>query len=158
MQPEQQWPSVDLAYELVIPSYSWLQQRLDAVDSRIQTLQAFTATVTLGAPVLAAAIAKDINLRSPLFLVAVAIFVGIVIAGAIARVWGNIRLISPKKIYAGWLHHSEWEFKRRAIYFAGEDYAANRSLINAKGNVALGMSAGFLIETGLLLAWVLKEI
>ena len=61
-------PAVLLAYEFVIPSYQWVIQRLDAVDLRIQTLQAFSATVTLAAPILAATVVKNIDLQSPWFI------------------------------------------------------------------------------------------
>ena len=43
---EATWPSVNLAYEFVKPSYDWAIHRLNAVDSRIQTFLAFSSTLT----------------------------------------------------------------------------------------------------------------
>lgn len=112
----ERWPSVDLAYGFVLPSYQWAQQRLDAVDSRIQTLQAFAASITVAAPVFAAAIVTDIQFGSIWFVLALCAFGITVVAGAIARAWGTVQIISPQRLYQAWLHLSEWEFKKNAVY------------------------------------------
>lgn len=155
---ETTWPAVHLAYDFVLPSYQWAQQRLDATDLRIQTLQAFAATVTLAAPILAATVVKDIDLQSAWFIAALALFVVTVVLGAVVRAYGRLELMSPKRLYDRWLGDSEWEFKKDAIYFAGKHFEANRSLINKKGLLADGMTVLFVVETALLLTWVLAEV
>lgn len=155
---EATWPGVDIAYDFVSSSYAWILQRLDAIDSRIQTLQAFAASVTLAAPILAASVIKDVDFRSPWFILALFVFITVVVVGAAARVWGSVKLISPQVLYDQWLHYSEWEFKKNAVYWAGQHFDANRSLVNNKGWAALGMTALLLIEVGLLLAWVVTQV
>ncbi len=44
----QEYPSVDLAYPFAISAYDLAQKRLDAMESRLQTLIGFAATATLG--------------------------------------------------------------------------------------------------------------
>lgn len=152
----QMYPGVDLAYDLAIQSYALVQHRLDAVDSRIQTLQAFSATATFAAPVLAQALYPKIEFASQWFIAALAVFAAIVIVGAVARGWGSFQLIAPNRLYDGWLHSSPWEFKKDIVYFAGEHFKKNKALVNAKGWVAHVMTAGFLAEAVLLAAWVLS--
>lgn len=152
------WPGVHLAYDFVSLSYPWILQRLDAVDSRIQTLQAFAASVTLAAPLLAASVVEDVDFRSPCFGLALAAFVAVVVLGAVARVWGNVKLISPQVLYDDWLHYSEWEFKKNAIYFAGQHFETNRSLVNNKSWAGLAMTALLLLEVGLLVAWMVPQV
>ena len=152
------WPSVDLAYGFVLPAYQWAQQRLDAVDSRIQTLQAFAASITIAAPVFAAAIVTDIQFDSIWFVLALGAFGITVVTGAIARAWGTVQIISPQRLYQAWLHLSEWEFKKNAIYWAGEHFETNRTLVNGKGWVPMGMTAAFLAEAVFLLIWIGREI
>ena len=47
-----EFPSLDLAYEFIIPSYDWALRRLDAVERRIESLivivTATTGTAILG--------------------------------------------------------------------------------------------------------------
>jgi hypothetical protein len=156
--PEVTWPGVPLAYDFVSLSYSWILQRLDAVDSRMQTLQAFAATITLGAPILAASVVKDVDFRSPWFALALVAFVAVVVTGAVARAWGSVTLITPKVLYDQWLGYSEWEFKKNAIYFAGQHFEANRSLVDRKGWAGLAMTALLLLEVASLLAWMVPQV
>lgn len=156
--PEATWPGVDVAYDLTKLSYSWILQRLDAVDSRIQTLQAFAATITLAALVIAASVIDDVDFESVWFVLAVVAFVAVVAIGSIAGASGRILLISPQILYDKWLHYSEWEFKKNAVYFAGQHFKENSSLVNGKGRAVGFMTALFLAETAFLLIWVARQI
>lgn len=154
---ETKWPGVEQAYNFVIPSYEWMQQRLDAVHGHIQAIQAFAATVIVAAPVLAAAVVKDIDLGSTWFLSAMAVFVSLVVSGTVARAFGAIQLLSPKKLHDRWLHYHPWEFKKNAVYFAGEHWNSNKTLIDRKGWCANLMTLAFIAQVGLLVAWVWTE-
>jgi hypothetical protein len=59
---EEKYPSVDLAYTLALASYDLIQKRLDIIDTRLQTLIALIATVSL--PIPAIAVAKNLTLNS----------------------------------------------------------------------------------------------
>lgn len=156
--PEATWPGVDVAYDLTKLSYSWILQRLDAVDSRIQTLEAFAATITLGSLVIAASIVDDIDFESVWFVLAVVAFVAVVAIGSIAGASGNITLIHPQILYDEWLRDSEWEFKKNVVYFGGKHFEKNSSLVNSKGRAVGFMTALFLAETAFLLIWLARQI
>lgn len=151
-------PAVHVAYDFVGPSYASIMQRLDAVNSHLETLQTFAASITLAAPILAASVVKDVDFRSPWFLSAFSIFMVVIVIGAVARVRGSLQLITPQSLYDDWLHYSEWEFKKNAIYWAGQHFKANRSLVNNRAHAAFGMTVLLLLEMGLLLAWVVTQV
>ena len=152
------WPGVHRAYDFVGPSYAWILQRLDATDSRIQTLQSSAATITLAAPILAASLVKDVDFRSPLFLSALSIFIVVIATGFVVRALGTVQLITPQLLYDKWLDYTEWEFKKNAVYWAAQHFKANRALVNNKGWAAFGMTVLLLLEMGLLLAWVVTQV
>ncbi len=154
--PVQTWPSVGLAYEFVIPSYQWMLMRLEAQDSRIHTLQAFAATVTLAVSTVAPSIRKSILFSSPWVLGSVFLFLLIVAIGIFARTWGALILANPRIAYDKCLHYSEWEFKKNALYWAGQHFDANLSLINKKARLVLTMTWIFAMETITILIWLIS--
>jgi len=155
---EATWPGVHLAYDFVGPSYASILQRLDAVNSHLETLQTFAASITLAATILAASVVKDVDFRSPWFLSALSIFAVVIVIGAVARALGTVQLITPQLLYDQWLDYTEWEFKKNAVYWAAQHFKANRALVNNKGWAAFGMTVLLLLEMGLLLAWVVTQV
>ncbi|MEX2159181.1 MAG: hypothetical protein WEB04_07240 [Dehalococcoidia bacterium] len=134
-----------------------MQQRYEAANGHIQAILTFTATISFAAPTLATAVVEDIDLTSPFFIAAIAIFSASILVGAVARASGDLHLISPELLYEGWLHDDAWEFKKNAIFFAGEDFKHNRRVVNTKTRVATAMMLAMVMEIGLFLAWVLVE-
>ena len=119
---ESRWPSAGLAYEFVAPSYDWIQRRFESVERRIQAFLAFTATLTLGVPALVIAFDKSADFSSVWFIAAMVAAVLNLASGIAAKfIGGNsgIWFLSPDNLYEGWLHYTELEFKRNAIYWAG---------------------------------------
>lgn len=155
--PEERWPSVDQAYEFVLPAYETVHRRLDAVNGHIQTLQAFAATITVAASILASSIAKHVDFDSGWFLAAMVAFIGIVVGGAFVREWGSLQVISLTRLYDEWLHYTPWEFKKNMIYWAGQADESNRGMVNKKGMATLLITAAFALEVALLVGWVLTE-
>ena len=151
---EDTWPSVESAQMFIVPSYQWMITRVESADSRLQTLVAFVATITFAVPVLGAALSKGISLRSPWFLCALLVAVGIVVCGTVARSRGSLNLADPKKVYDRTLHLTKWEFQRDAIYFAGEHFNDNRTLIETKALMLTLMTGFFVLELILLAIWI----
>lgn len=151
---EDTWPSVETAYEFVRPCYDWAQSRLDAIDSRIQTLLAFAASITTVIPVFVTSVMQAPNFKSTWFFLALATFLAIAVVGIIARSCGGLKLVSPQKLYEGWLHYSEWEFKKNAIYWAGQHFESNRSIINTKAILANIMMILFFVQGLFWFLWV----
>ena len=152
--PEDRWPSVPFAYDFVVPSYQLMATRLEAIDSRIQGIQTFAATLTLGVPIVGQSIRRDIHYTSAWFIGVLVVFASIVVLSFVARTRGHLQMASPRLIYERTLHLSEWEFKRDVMYMAGQHFDGNVALINQKGCVGNWLSALVLIETILAACWI----
>ena len=158
---ESDWPSVDLAYEFVAPSYDWIQRRFESVERRIQTFLAFTATLTLGLPTLMIVVNRSADFGSGWFIGAMVAAVLILALGIAAKFLSGdsgIRFPSPGILYRRWMHFTELEFKRNAIYWAGQHFDANVSLINKMGRILTGMICLFAVEVILLLIWAVVSL
>ena len=104
-----------------------------------------------------ASVLKDVDFRSIWLILAFCMFLLIVVLGVLARTLGTMILIDPKQHYEKWLHYSEWEFKKNAIYWAGEHFRVNKILINRRGLVLNAMSLLLFIEVILLSVWATKN-
>lgn len=151
---EEKWPSVHLAYDFVKPSYDWLQNRLDAVNARIEFLLTLSFSITTVAPIFAKAVFSDIDFGAFWFVAAMAVFVLTAIIGLIGRIFSGFKVVSPKKLYGKWLGWSEWKFKKNAIYWAGEHFQYNASLINKKANFGIAMTVLLAMEVVFIVFWV----
>lgn len=154
---EERWPGVTPAYDFVRVSYDWMMHRLNAVESRIQTLMMFSASFTVTGPVLVALLAEEASLRSGWFVAAVALALVNLLIGAIARAYGGLKLLGVHRIYDEWLEHNDWQFKRSAVYWAGSHFEWNSNLVNWKSKAVAVMTLAFILEAALMLVWGLGE-
>ena len=155
------WPSVDLAYEFVAPSYDWAQRRFESIERRIHTFLAFTATLTIGVPVLATTAVDHANFASGWFIAAVACAIATLALGMAAKILSSIagfQFLDPDSLYKDWLRISEREFKENAVFWAGEHSKKNIALIHKMGLMLGGMHILFSAEVILLLIWVIAAI
>jgi len=151
---EDKWPSVHWAYEFVKPSYEWIQNRLDAVNARIEFLLTFSSSVTLAVPIVVKVLFPDVDFGSLWFMSAMCMFLFTAVVGILGRIYGGLKLVSLQKLYNEWLNYSEWEFKKNAIYFAGEHFTYNNSQINRKANFTIIMSVLLVLEVAFIVIWV----
>jgi hypothetical protein len=151
---EQQWPGVAPAQVFVLPSYQWMLSRFEAADSRLQTLLTFVATVTFAIPTVSRAVNPNLPTRSGWFVAAIAVAAIMAVMGIVARLRGHIILPSPEKLYNQSLTLTEWEFQRDALYFAGQNFAANWKTVNGKARAAAVIGGLFVLELVLFLLWV----
>ena len=121
------WPAVDRAYDFVVPSYQILTGRFEAADTRLNNLITFLSTMLVGLPVLARTIRPDVTFNSPLFIGAFVLLVTAAIAGMSGRLSGRLILVDPSVLFRESLHESDWEFKKNALFFAGNEPRHNRS-------------------------------
>jgi hypothetical protein len=149
-----QWPGVEPAYDMVIPSYQWLLARFEAVSGRLQWLQVLAATIMLGGPSLGKAVRADISFGSGWLIAAIVTTAAVMLLGGVAKSYGAVILPSPAVLYRECLHLSEWEYKKTAIYWAGEHFESNTKLVNRKARAAMVMTALLFIEVVLLLVWI----
>lgn len=148
------YPSVDLAYEFVKPSYDWMIRRIEAMNAAIQYLITLAVTIIAAFPVVAKLISPGINFVSPLFIVAMVLFASLVVIGCIAIRMGRLSLLNPKVLYDKYLYLSHWEFQQQTLYFAGEQFIKNNNRINKKANMRDFMTILLLVEIILLIIWI----
>ena len=160
---ESKYPSVDLAYEFVAPSYSWLLKRVGAAERRIETLLTLIAAVTLAIPMATMAMVESTNVS--LFtwgvipgILALACVVVAVSIGLIGRQAGAVTLVDPGFLYKLRLSESCWTFRKNAIYDAGRHFAKNRELVSKKSSIANVMSALLIAEIIAGCLWSLSVI
>jgi len=151
---ETQYPSVDLAYEFVKPSYDWMLNRIEAMNSKMQGLLMLATAVTGGIPILAKAIFDNVDFQSVLFYGAIGLYVLLVVIGTVGLSMGGVKLFHPKLLYEKWLSNSIWEFKKDAIYFAGQNFEDNKKIIDAKSWLRNIMTILLLIELMIVIFWI----
>ena len=130
-------PALDLAYGFVLPSYQWALARFEAGNTRLQTMLAIVASVSLAMPALARLINPSLSFADGWFLSAVAVFLAAMAAGAYGRQAGTVRVLHPEKLLAPeWLTSTPNRFKHDALYWAGEHFGCNRAAIEGKWRCA----------------------
>jgi hypothetical protein len=149
------YPGVEWAYDYVVPSYTWMLTRLQAADTRIQAIQGFAVTFTFGVPAVARALNLSISFSAGRFYLAILCFALLMIIGTVAQARGSVKLANPALFYQNWLHFGAWEFKKAAVYWAGQHFEINGGLIQAKSRAAVAMTALFLVELVFLVAWLI---
>ena len=145
------YPAVQWAYDFVLPSYNWALQRFDAVQGRIQ------ATVTVSIALMGAIPAfaeTPRDFSSHYFVLALAYFVVLLGYTIYARISGSVTLIHPGELYNNFLDLEEWDFKQSMIFYAAENYEANRDGVKRKWALLNCMVILFLLQTGFLLIWL----
>jgi hypothetical protein len=140
----EQYPAVDRAYEFVQPSYQLLAQRFESADTRLVNMATIACTLMLGLPVLGRAMRPDLSFAALPFVLAVASLTAASTLGIVGRLRGALTLVDPGVLYRKSLHESEWEFKKNAVFFAGQHFEANAAAIHEKRLIAVVMSAAML--------------
>ncbi len=94
-------------------------------------------------------------MSSPWFLLAIALFLAIIAGGVLTRTLGaGIVLLNPRDLYYGWLGFEPWEFKKNAIYWAGEHFDRNRRALDQRARVVHILTVLFVLELLCLIVWV----
>jgi hypothetical protein len=148
------YPSVDLAYDFVKPSYDWMVTRFEAINSKIQGLLTFSVTITAAIPVIVKSIFNSISF-TPWFVGALIAFIILVIIGIIGMRMGAIALLHPKTLYNKYLYCSHWEFQQRVLYWAGEHFSKNKAIIDKKALFRDVITGILLIEISCFVLWII---
>jgi hypothetical protein len=151
---EKTYPSIDLAYQIAVASYDSMARRLDAVDGRLQTILAFVVSISAAVPTLAGT--RGVHFKSGWFYAAAVLFLTSIAVGTVARLAGNLQVLSPHKLYEKWLHLPPIEFKKDGIYHASRDFIANRNLVYRKWLSSVVVTILFALEAMALAVWVLS--
>lgn len=138
----------------VLPSYQWMLQRIESADSRLQAVVTFIATTTFAFPALAATIRDDITFSGHWFILAMVCAAVAIVTGIVARIRGGVKLVNPDRLYNNWLDYSPWEFRKNALYWAGQDFRTNAVLIGRKALMVTIITGLFIAEMLFLLLWI----
>ena len=147
-------PGLDLAYDFVQPSYQWLLSRFEAGNTRLQTMQAVIASVSLAVPAFARLLEQTLSFADARFVAAVVVSLAAIAIGVVGRQTGTVRLMHPKEL-CNWLTLPEAQFKYNALHWAGEHFDQNTAAVERKWCWVWAMLALFLIELVLLFSWAL---
>ncbi len=124
------YPAIDIAFRVSMDTYEWMAKRFDALDAKIQTVMAVAVTSTFAIPLAFGALKLSPSTSwaySGLMFFGLSVWISIH-----ARLRGSMRMISPAVFYEGWLSMSESEFKKNAIFFAGEHFNRNANVMDEK--------------------------
>src|SRR2546426_2782534 len=147
-------PSVEEAYPLALAAYDTAIKRFDSLDGKLNTLVTLAVSISLIVPVVANA--KNVSFHSNWFMAAAVAFVSGIVVATVARLYGALKLLDPKVIYDSYLDCDPWDFKRRTIYWSGENFRHNQDLINRNGKLAAVAAILFALEAVLVGGWVLS--
>src|ERR1700730_16307607 len=134
------YPGVSRAHDFVVPSYGWMLRRAGAADARLQSFQMFAGTVTFGVPAAVKVLNPSIDLTNGRLILAVIAFGAVMVIGVFAQMKTEVMLADPGRFYASWLHMTDWEFKKNAVFFAGQHLEFNRNVIKGKSRAAAWMT------------------
>ena len=159
---EENYPAVDLAYEVSLKSYDWAIQRMDSIDNTIDKLLAWISSINLGVIAIVASKTSNISgyrnlselFESGYFYTSMVIFFIIILLGVITKIFGSLRLVSPKKLLSR-LHKNHWLFKKDAIYLSANDFRINQIIVNRKGYISITIIVLFIFEIYFLIGWLI---
>jgi len=153
-----EYPSLDLAYDYVRPSYDLLSRRLDAAENRGRAVLTFASTLTFAMPLLTANLLGSgvRHLDSTWFLLAIAAFAGIIVCGVILSTGVDFRLPSPKKLYEEHMDVPPDQFKVNQLYYAAEDFVSNRRLVARLSWTTSIAAILLLLEAAAFAMWILN--
>jgi hypothetical protein len=152
---EDDFPSVTLAYDFVLPSYQWLLARYEAADTRLTSLLTTAMAMTAAGPVIGRAIHPSMTVNG-WFWTALIAFASTMSVGLWGRLGGAVILPDPTTLYNESLAESPWEFQRRAIFFAGRHFQKNARAIERKHLAAVLVTIGLGLQAacfGIWIAW-----
>ena len=150
---EEQYPSLSLAHQFVLPSYSWMLNRLASVENRVQSLLILISTVTMGIPLVVVGLSGEVHhLNGWLAIWAFLLFALSTILGLVARAWGTIELVDPANFSDEWISQSPEEFRKWSTHYAGKHYAKNNALIFRK-SLVVDIAVGVFVIEVFLWAW-----
>lgn len=143
---EVDYPSIDAAFQFVLPSYQMMMARFDAADSRTQTLLGLAGGFTGG--ILALAKGQAWNAAAAVALITLFLMVACV---TIARVLIQIEIPDPGRIHNKHLVRGPLEFKRYLIEAAGRSFTNNSRKLFWRSRLSDIVLVGFVIEISVVL-------
>ncbi len=127
---ENDFPSLDLAYDIAIAAFETSQKRMDAVDGKTQSLTTMCVASFFAVPTIAKAL--NIPFASVWFALALLLIAASVIVGVVALKSGKIDRLDPAVLFSDWLDLPKGQFMKDAIYYSGESLDSANTVIERK--------------------------
>ena len=153
---EEQYPSIDIAYDIALKSYETTMKRSDVADDGIDKLRTLITTINLAFLAWIISTAKVGAMFNAWFILSLYIYFSTIVISIIAKSANGIILVDPKIIYNKYLHFSKWEFKKNIIYWAGEHYKINGEMVANKAKYIVCIFSLFLLEVVTMGYWLVK--
>jgi hypothetical protein len=152
----EKYPSLDLAYQYVLPSYEWAMRRSDMLEQRLQDAMMLITTVTVAVPIVGKAILAQIDLLSIWSLSAALVYGFAVGAGIWGRAQGSLAIVDPERLLYDRIVLTRDDFRTDALRFAGRHLRHNNKTISRRHSALLLMTGLFAVEVVLIVVWVLS--
>ena len=149
---EEEYPGVEVAYDLTVAACESIIKRIDVMDGRLQTIMAFAATTTAVVP--SVANSRGLTFRSNWLYAALGLFIVQLLLGTIARTFGTMKLVRPHVLWERWLEKESWLFKKDFIFFGKGHFDHNANLLRRRWRLMLVINFLFFVEVLLLVVWV----
>lgn len=153
------YPSLELAYDYIIPLNDWVMRRLESAERRIDNLITFVITFTsaFGAGAIAISGFLENSQNTLQIIVALAVLASFVLnlgIGMRVRQMGSVPLFDLKDLYTNQITEQPEQFRKVALYSAGNNIAEIQSLVEKKICFANVMLLVFFIEIAFAASWV----
>ena len=115
--------------------------------------------MTLAVPLVVAATGAAPPLESPLLVAVAGLFASVLVLGVAGRGFvGSPKSVDPTDLYEIWIDFDEIGFKLEAVYWAADHFQHGMRVVWRKALIAHAMTALFIIEIVLLLAWIGSDV
>jgi hypothetical protein len=150
---EEQYPSVDIVYDIAKDSYNIAMKRLDETNDSFDKLRTWTTTLTLA--FLALFIPKVSTSAFDIYFYAgLSVFILVILLTIIGKSIYGVIMPSPQKLYNTRLHQDKWTFKKDFIFLAGEDFIKNKKYVIKKTRLGVIIYLLFFLESALFGFWL----
>lgn len=152
-------PSLELAYEFILPTYELVVRRLESAERRIDNMMTFIITLTTALGAAGIAIVGLSDKTPSVFLdsaayIAITFFAINLVSGIYLRQMGGVEIFDLRYLLSEEIGRPADKFKATALRTAGMNIANVQSLINRKSGGTTFMLVPLLIEVSAAALWI----
>ena len=148
---EEDFPAVNLAYELSLKSLDQVAKRLEMMDDRVDKMVIWVTSINLA---IIGFIGKTVELNRTSLKISLGAFILGTLVGLFGKYRGGVKIISPSTLERNWLTRSALQFKRDAIAMAVKDYNTMCGTLDLRWYCHTIASFFYLLDAIGLLMWI----
>jgi hypothetical protein len=142
---------VTTAYDLVRPSYEFLERRYESVQNRARGFLTVATALMVGTPTLAKAAIAQPDFSSPWFVIGLAFLVLSSVVALVVQIGQWLRFVDLARVYEQTLRMTDWQFRRQMLETAKNDLQENRKRVSREG-IAADVAGGLVLLGALSMA------